>query len=118
TESVTEAEIGTRPVQTPNTTGSLWANYELQAGPLAGLGLGGGVRYLGSSFGDVANTVETPDATLADAAAYYTFDRFRFQVNVQNVFDNEYIAAAFVRDSPLVTIGARRQISAGLSVQF
>lgn len=118
TESANDAELGNRPTQLPETTASLWANYAVQSGPLAGLGLGGGVRYLGSTFGDAANTLETPGATLADAVAFYAFDRFRLQVNVQNVFDEEYVAAAYSRATPLVTLGARRQVSAGLSVRF
>ena len=118
TESAIEAELGNRPTQIPETTASLWANYALQRGPLAGLGVGGGVRYLGSTFGDAANTLETPSVTLADVAAFYSFGRFRFQLNVQNVLDEEYVAAAYDRSTTLVTLGARRHASAGLSVRF
>lgn len=118
TESSTEAELGKRPTQLPETTGSLWANYAVQGGPLAGFGLGAGVRHIGSTYGDAANTLETPSVTLADAAAFYAFDRFRLALNVQNVFDEEYVAAAYNRTTTLVTLGARRQVSAGLSVQF
>lgn len=118
TESAVEAELGRRPTQIPATTGSLWANYALPDGPLAGLGVGAGLRYLGETYGDAANTIAAPAATLADAAVYYAFDRFRLSLNVQNVFDDEYVAAAFARSSTLVTIGARRQVSAGLSVRF
>ena len=118
TESSDAAELGMRPTQLPATTGSLWANYAVQTGPLAGFGLGGGVRHVGSTYGNASNTLETPAATLADAAAFYAFDRFRLALNVQNVFDEEYVAAAYDRSTTLVTLGARRQISAGLSVRF
>lgn len=118
TETSDPAELGMRPTQIPATTGSLWANYALQGGPLEGLGLGAGLRYLGQTYGDAANTIEAPAATLADAAVYYDLDRVRLALNVQNVFDDEYVAAAFARSSTLVTIGARRQVSAGLSVRF
>ncbi|WP_412069008.1 TonB-dependent siderophore receptor [Rubrivirga sp. IMCC43871] len=118
TESGNAAELGMRPTQLPETTGSLWANYTVQDGPLAGVGLGAGVRHVGSTFGNADNTLATPGATLADAAAFYAFGRFRFQLNVQNVLDEEYVAAAYDRATTLVTLGARRQISAGLSVRF
>lgn len=118
TESAVEAELGNRPTQLPETTAALWANYAVQGGPLAGLGVGGGVRHIGSTFGDATNSIETPGATLADAVAFYGFDRFRLQLNVQNLFDTEYVAAAYSRTTTLVTLGARRQVSAGLSVRF
>lgn len=118
TETSNAAELGMRPTQIPSLTASLWADYALQNGPLAGLGLGAGVRHIGSSYGDGANTIEAPAATLADAAVYYDLDRIRLALNVQNVFDDAYVASAFARNSTLVTFGAGRQVSAGLSVRF
>ena len=118
TESSNVAELGNRPTQIPSVTASLWADYSLGAGPLAGLGLGGGVRHIGSSYGDAANTIEAPAVTLADAAVYYDWDRLRLALNVQNVFDDAYIASAFARNSTLVTFGAGRQVSVGLRVKF
>jgi len=118
TETSNAAELGMRPTQIPSLTASLWADYALQRGPLAGLGLGAGVRYIGSSYGDAANTIEAPAATLADAAVYYEFEPVRLALNVQNVFDDAYVASAFARNSTLVTFGAGRQVSAGLSVRF
>ena len=47
---------GKAPVGVPSQQASAWARYQLQGGPLAGLGVGGGVRYIGSSYGDEANT--------------------------------------------------------------
>ena len=117
-ESSNEAELGQRPTQIPDLTASLWADYSVQGGPLDGLGLGAGVRHIGASFGDLPNTIEAPAATLADAAVYYDWDRVRLAVNVQNVFDDAYVASAFARSSTLVTFGAGRQVSAGLRVKF
>lgn len=118
TESSNPVEIGERPTQIPDRTASLWADYSLAAGPLAGLGFGAGLRYLGSTYGDIPNTIEAPSATLADAALYYDWDRLRLSVNVQNVFDDRYIASAFARSSTLVTFGAVRQVTAGLRYRF
>ena len=64
-----------RPTQIPAVTASLWADYSLQRGALAGLGLGAGVRHIGSTYGDAANTIAAPAATLADAAVYYDSTR-------------------------------------------
>ena len=114
TESSVAAEVGERPAQVPTQSASLWANYAVRHGALRGLGLGAGVRYLGSTYGDVPNTIETPATTLADAAAYYDWKQFRLSLNVQNVLDEQYVAAAFARSSTLVTYGPARQFTASL----
>ncbi len=49
----------------------LWGYYKFSHGPLAGLGLGAGVRYTGSVFGDEANLIEVPGYTLFDASLTY-----------------------------------------------
>ncbi len=97
TESNTGDE-GNRPVATPKHLASLWADYILQGGLLAGLGFGAGVRYQGSSFGDAANTLESDDFTLADAALHYEWHGVRFAVHAQNLFDNDHVAACFGSD--------------------
>ena len=118
TESTTAAEVGQRPTQIPNRTASLWADYSVPRGRLAGLGLGAGVRHIGATWGDVPNTIETAATTLADAAVYYDVQRFRLSVNVQNVFDDAYVASAFARSSTLVTFGTGRQVTVGLRASF
>jgi iron complex outermembrane recepter protein len=54
-----------------------------------GWGLGGGVRYLGSTWADAANT-QTNDHILAvDMVAHKDFGKFRFQFNMENMFNNQ-----------------------------
>ncbi len=119
TESVAEAEEGERPVQVREEMGSVWADYTLQDGALAGLGLGSGVRYLGPSYGDVPNTLKAPGATLLDAALHYDWQGFRLQVNADNVLDNEYVASTFVSGSQgFATYGAARTITARLRYRW
>ncbi|MFP4229491.1 MAG: TonB-dependent siderophore receptor, partial [Salinivenus sp.] len=113
TESVSDAEVRERPTQVREQMGSVWADYTLQDGPLAGLGLGSGVRYLGPSYGDVPNTLKAPSATLLDASLHYNWQGFRLQVNADNVLDNEYIASTFVSEAQgFATYGASRTITA------
>jgi iron complex outermembrane receptor protein len=68
TKSSDPAEIGQRQPTVPEHMASLWLHYRLQHGPLAGFGFGGGVRYIGETFGDIANTdaMKVPDFTLFD----------------------------------------------------
>ena len=73
---------------------SLWAKYTWYDGPLAGLGLGAGVRYVGENYGDALNTIRIPSYTLFDAAISYDFRYLRpdlkgwsVQVNATNIGD-------------------------------
>ena len=83
---------GNRPTSVPEHLASLWLDYTIQDGPLAGLGFGAGVRYKGSTFGDAANTLEVDDYVLVDATVHYSWEKFRFAVNAENVFDNRHVA--------------------------
>ena len=49
---LTSETVGKLLNSSPYHTFSLWADYEFQSGALEGLGIGAGVRYVGSSFGD------------------------------------------------------------------
>jgi len=119
TESVNEAEEGDRPTQVREQMGTGWADYTLQDGPLAGLGLGAGVRYLGPSFGDTPNTLKAPGVTLADAAVHYDWEGIRLQMNVDNVFDNEHVASTFASGpQDFATYGAERTITASIRYRW
>ncbi|WP_454617365.1 TonB-dependent siderophore receptor [Bradyrhizobium cenepequi] len=79
---------------------SLWGKYTWYDGPVAGLGLGFGVRYVGETYGDSFNTFVIPSYTLFDAAVSYDFGYLRpdlkglkAQVNVTNLTDHFYVAS-------------------------
>lgn len=93
---------GRRPVQVPDSTASLFVDYRFTEGPLIGLGLGGGVRYLGPSWGDPANTFKVPESVLVDAVVSYdlkhldaTLQGFTMQINAQNLLDERYVTGCF-----------------------
>lgn len=65
--------IGNQPQAVPRYYGSLWANYALVYPALEGLTIGGGVRFVGSSYADDANKVKAEGYTLLDAALKYDF---------------------------------------------
>jgi iron complex outermembrane receptor protein len=94
--------LGRVPVQIPDTTASLFVDYRFTGGPLLGLGLGGGVRYLGSSWGDPANSFKVPESVLVDAVLSYdlknfdaTLNGFTLQVNAQNLLDARTVTGCF-----------------------
>ncbi|NBF12808.1 TonB-dependent siderophore receptor [Pseudomonas sp. Fl4BN1] len=81
---------GNRPFNVPEHTASLWADYSFKSGELKGLGFGAGARYVGSSFGDDANTLRVPGYTLFDAMARYDLESWRLQLNGSNLLNNSY----------------------------
>lgn len=123
---VTKANDATRgkwPVAIPNRMASLWADYTFQDGPLSGLGLGGGVRYVGASWGDQGNTFKVPDYTLVDAALRYDLGELepdlkglRLAVNVSNLFDEAYVSNCFRMSS--CYYGGRRSVYATVSYRW
>ncbi|MDX7953654.1 TonB-dependent siderophore receptor [Lichenihabitans sp. Uapishka_5] len=82
----------------PDDTVSAFAKYTFQPGwRLAGLGVGAGVRYIGSSFGDDQNTFRVRDVALLDAVLDYDFAKLdpkyaglKLQVNANNLLDTRY----------------------------
>jgi len=76
----------------PKNNLALWADYTLPSGVLQGLGLGGGVRHIGGSYGDDGNTFNNSGATLFDMTAHYKIDpHWRFALNASNLADNRYV---------------------------
>jgi iron complex outermembrane receptor protein len=104
---ITEANDGTegnRPNGIPVHQASLYGDYSFRDGPLRGLGVGAGVRYLGDTPVGNANTGRVPSVTLFDASARLELERFspnlrgmRLNVNATNLGDERYVASC---DSP------------------
>ncbi len=93
---------GKRPTEIPAQYASLYGDYTVADGRLAGLGGGGGVRYDGNTLGDQTNAFVTPSYTLVDAQVHYDLGRLSpglrgaaFQVTAQNLFDRYYVASCF-----------------------
>lgn len=91
-EDGVQGTVGNQLSATPKHSASLWAFYEPQTGPLRGWGLGGGLRYVGESYGDDRNSFKNDDYLFTDLAMSYDFgtigqDGLELQVNVKNLFD-------------------------------
>jgi len=96
----TVPEEGKVPTGIPRHNASVWLDYTAPAGWFGGLGIAGGVRYLGSSWGDAANTFKVDSATLFDAALRYDLGQFardldgmQLAVNINNIADTRYVAS-------------------------
>jgi iron complex outermembrane receptor protein len=122
TQSTVPADVGKRLASVPVHQGSLWADYTVQGGALAGFGVGGGVRYVGSTY-DPGNTVKIPSYTLVDASLSYdlgklmpTLNGAKLSVVAKNLFDKYYVAQC--GNVPGCTLGSRRTVLATLSYRW
>lgn len=103
----------------PNTAlqqAALWTKYTFYDGPVAGLGVGGGVRYVGQSYGNNANTILIPDYTLFDATISFDFKYLRpdlkgwsAQINATNL-TNKYYVASCLTGLPYCGLGSARTV--------
>ncbi len=87
TKSYPVTTVGKTPVGVPTNLTSLWTNYSVRHGRLAGLGLGGGVRYTGMTYSNTTNTLLNPSFLFGDLATHYDRERWTFSLNVHNVSD-------------------------------
>lgn len=92
----TTATLNKAPPGRPEHQGSLWVDYSLPFVP--GLTVGGGVRYVGESFGDGTNTFEVPGYTLVDALLRYDLgsaaeglEGWSVSANASNLSDKRYV---------------------------
>lgn len=79
-------------------TASLWGTYTWHEGWLVGFAAGAGVRYVGTSFADEANTAKVPAYTLLDAMMSYdlsyldsSLEGAKLQLNGYNLTDEYYV---------------------------
>ncbi len=92
--------------------------YEFQGGALRGLGLGGGVTYVGArNAATVASTFRLPEYTTVNLISYYWITpEVRIYLNVENLFDKVYYDRAF--QNRYATPGLPRAIMGGVSARF
>lgn len=119
TETSNAADLGKTPARLPERTAALWAKYTADAGYDVALG----VRYIGASQGDSANTFEVPSTTLYDLAVGYDFGKLspayeglRGQINVQNLTDEFY--AASCASAYACFVGMERTVTASINYKF
>jgi iron complex outermembrane receptor protein len=95
----TRSNVGHDYQQVSRQLASAWGMYTWHEGALRGLGLGAGVRYVGSQYTAADNADKIPGFTLVDAALTYdlkyiapTWDGAKLQLNALNLFDKYYVS--------------------------
>ncbi|MEM9451787.1 MAG: TonB-dependent siderophore receptor [Cyanobacteria bacterium P01_E01_bin.6] len=82
---------GNRIAGVPEHNFNLWTTYDIQTGPLKGLGFGLGANVVSDRFGDDANSFEIGSYVLTNAAIFYARDNWHTAVNIRNLLDIDYI---------------------------
>ncbi|WP_028100491.1 TonB-dependent receptor [Pseudoduganella violaceinigra] len=95
---------GKRPTLTPKHSASLWLNKALGGGWFSGAGL----NYQGDRFANPGNTTTLPGYTVVDAMLAYRTASFDVQLNVNNLFDREYMVSGHGSSKLLNLPGAPR----------
>lgn len=87
--------VGNAPSETPRNMASLWSHYSFDEGSFGnGFSIGGGIRYVGSSYTSTDNTAKNGQAVYFDASLSYDFGALdqkykglTASFNVQNIAD-------------------------------
>jgi iron complex outermembrane receptor protein len=97
-----------------------WTRYKFTDAAFKGLSIGVGVSYLAKrAITDNANMIfygYVPGRTLVDAAINYETKRFKYQVNVDNVFDRNFIYAS--RSNQVLIPSSPTNLRASVMVKF
>ena len=115
TEDANAELVGNRPTLVPEVQLSAEIGYGFGEA-LAGLRIGGGVRYLGESEADDANTEQVPEATVADVYAGYRLREWSADVAVTNVAGERYVTGC--DGLTVCSYGEGREINLTLTRDF
>ncbi|QHJ00310.1 TonB-dependent siderophore receptor [Xylophilus rhododendri] len=115
---------GKVPARAARDSAAAWADYTVQQGALAGLGMSLGLRHVGPSWGDALNTFQVPGYTTTDLALRYDLGRLdgrlsgtTIALNVYNLTDKQYVASCF-NNTVGCQFGGRRNAVATLRYRW
>lgn len=100
----------------PYNQASLWSMYTFSEGILSGLGIGGGLFYVGERQGDVLDPFTMDSYVTADASMFYAFKNWKLSLSVKNIFDEDYYADG--KQRVRVTPGDPLTVFAGIKCIF
>lgn len=118
TADSTSNNVGNTPSQIADQLASAWANYRFLNGPLDGLTIGAGARYVGDSYADNTETNVVPSYTLFDATLSYRIEDYKFQVAAKNLADKDYIATCSDTTFGTCYYGDRRNVIASVTYDW
>ncbi|SDW37436.1 TonB-dependent siderophore receptor [Nitrosomonas communis] len=113
-----DTNLDKMPILVPNTMASAWLDYSFRSLGiewLRGLGIGGGVRYVGRVYNDPENTSTTSAFTLFDATLRYDYGPWVFNINASNIFNNKYVSSQLAGN---FFLGTERTVVGTLKYRF
>lgn len=128
--SYTDSEIqkgpdkGNRMPQVPRNQATAWVDYTWHSDILDGFGVAGGVRYVGDSYGNTANTWlgHTGSYTVYDASVHYDLGRLNSSLrgvsvalDAKNLFNKEYLSTC---DGYWCYYGDERSVIGSVNYRF
>ncbi|MEM9818137.1 MAG: TonB-dependent receptor, partial [Cyanobacteria bacterium P01_D01_bin.6] len=109
---------GNRLRSVPEHNFNLWTAYDIQDGPLEGLGFGLGFNYVTERFGDDANTFTADGYFVTNAAVSYQRDNWRAALNIRNLFDIDYIESTGLSRTFGISPGEPFTLIGSFSIEF
>ncbi|MCG3691734.1 TonB-dependent siderophore receptor [Aliarcobacter butzleri] len=101
----------------PKHTSSVLLMWEDSLSLNSSYGIGTGVTYVGRKAGNVNNDFYLPDYTTAKIVSYYKVNKdLNFSLNIDNLFDEEYIASSY--DVSWLTVGNPRTATLSMTYKF
>lgn len=112
---------GKTPYEIPRNMASLWGDYTFNKTFLNGFTAGTGFRYIGSSYGDNANSFRVGGYTLWDAAIRYSLTQAGLpgsdlSLNISNLFDRHYVSSCFADYA--CYWGSERRVTVSATLRF
>lgn len=111
--------------QDPRNMANLFIDYTPPVKSLKGFGFNFGIRYVGFTYADSANSIKVPDFTLFDLGAHYDFANLmpglkglRAQLSISNLTDKRYLASCTLGSAPQCQYGQARRLYGNLSYSW
>ena len=109
---ISDGELANRDLaQLPEHMLTVWNQYQVNTQWRVALG----VIYQSEQYASLSNSVTLPDFTRVDAAVYYNYSEdLKFQLNVENLFDEDYFPSAHNDNN----ISTGEPLNARISLQY
>ncbi|WP_343498595.1 TonB-dependent siderophore receptor [Achromobacter denitrificans] len=111
-----DGAAGKTPIVTPRHMAAVWLGHRFSEGPLSGWNAGVGVRYIGPTYVDVANTMKNRGAAVADASLAYETGAWRFSVDAMNLLNKETVVCR--NDRVNCRYGVERTVLAAVAYRY
>ena len=101
----------------PKNSASLLLMWEDSLAEGSSYGIGAGATYMGKKAGNYMNDFYLPSYTTAKLVSYYKVNKnLDFRLNIDNLFDKEYIASSY--DKSWLTVGNPRTATLSMTYKF